>query len=105
MEDLIVTLPLMKPRHYSISSASEVQPRQIRLTVGVLKVTRMENDNGWLFRTIIALASWRGGRGGVGRRSQGEKLKRVIVFVLYFCGVFGGGGGRSSRKMTSSFDR
>ncbi|CAM9556964.1 unnamed protein product, partial [Laminaria digitata] len=37
-EDLIVTLPLMKPRHYSISSASEVQPRQMNLTVGVLKV-------------------------------------------------------------------
>ena len=36
-EDLIITLPLMKPRHYSISSASEVQPRHMKLTVGVLK--------------------------------------------------------------------
>eukprot|EP00904_Undaria_pinnatifida_P005299 jgi/Undpi1/189/HiC_scaffold_1.g00186.m1 len=37
-EELIVTLPLMKPRRYSISSSAEVQPVNMALTVGVLKV-------------------------------------------------------------------
>lgn len=36
--DLVLVLPLVKPRHYSISSAAEVHPRRLQLTVGVLKV-------------------------------------------------------------------
>ena len=43
-----MTLPLMKPRRYSISSASEVQPRQISLTVGVLKVNIRKGEK-WLY--------------------------------------------------------
>ncbi|CAM9667313.1 unnamed protein product, partial [Scytosiphon promiscuus] len=39
-EDLVLTLPLVKPRHYSISSSAEVHPRALQLTVGVLKVCR-----------------------------------------------------------------
>ena len=34
----MLVLPLVKPRHYSISSAAEVHPRRLQLTVGVLKV-------------------------------------------------------------------
>ncbi|CAN0099133.1 unnamed protein product, partial [Hapterophycus canaliculatus] len=39
-EELVLTLPLIKPRHYSISSSAEVHPRALQLTVGVLKVCR-----------------------------------------------------------------
>eukprot|EP00752_Nemacystus_decipiens_P005386 g4883.t1 len=42
VEDLVLTLPLVKPRHYSISSAAEVDPRRLQLTVGVLKVRNEE---------------------------------------------------------------
>ncbi|CAM9843278.1 unnamed protein product, partial [Sphacelaria rigidula] len=38
VEDLVLTLPRMKPRHYSISSAAEVDPRKLQLSVGVVKV-------------------------------------------------------------------
>ncbi|CAM9554633.1 unnamed protein product, partial [Ascophyllum nodosum] len=37
-EELILTLPLIKPRHYSISSSNERYPNRIQLMVGVLKV-------------------------------------------------------------------
>ncbi|CAM9919146.1 unnamed protein product, partial [Hapterophycus canaliculatus] len=37
-EDLVLTLPLVEPRHYSISSAAEVHPRTLQLTVGIVTV-------------------------------------------------------------------
>ncbi len=38
-EDLVLTLPVMDPRHYCISSASEVHPQRLKLTVDVVKVS------------------------------------------------------------------
>lgn len=42
-EGLVLTLPLIKPRHYSISSAAEANPERLQLTVGVLNA-RNERD-------------------------------------------------------------
>ncbi|CAM9801707.1 unnamed protein product [Scytosiphon promiscuus] len=41
-EDLVLTLPLVEPRHYSISSAVEVHPRTLQLTVGLVTVRNEE---------------------------------------------------------------
>jgi len=36
--DLVLTLPVIQPRHYCIASAAEVHPQRLLLTVDVLKV-------------------------------------------------------------------
>lgn len=40
-EDLVLTLPVMEPRHYCISSAVEVHPERLQLTVDVVKVSAL----------------------------------------------------------------
>lgn len=75
-EELIVTLPLMKPRRYSISSSAEVQPVNMALTVGVLKVKRQTVDEKELY--FIA-GVFVGGKGGW-RGSERYVRRRTVQF-------------------------